>query len=233
MKPDNKDSTGPPADRNADRYRTILLASASPRRLSLLTEWGVEFRVRPATGVDESTARGPADSVARELAFAKAAWSRREEIAQGADESCLWVLGADTVVTIDGETLGKPRDEDHARAMLRRLSGRTHEVVTAVVVIPPSGEAHSEAEASTVLFRDLSTSEIDAYVASGDALGKAGAYGIQTAGRRLVAGFEGCYYTIVGLPMRLALRLLDVDSPPCDCPSRPGQRGVEGCGAVF
>ena len=220
MKPDNQD-------------RAILLASASPRRLSLLTEWRIEFRARPATGVDESAAQGPATAVVRELAMAKAEWSRAEELAEGAAESGLWVLGADTVVTVDDKVLGKPDDDGHARAMLRRLSGRPHEVVTAVAVIPPSGTVGVELESATVFFRDLSDAEIDAYVASGDARGKAGAYGIQSAGGGLVAGFEGCYYTIVGLPMRLVLRMLKIDGAGCDCGERAGQRGVTGCGMGF
>ena len=233
MKPDNEDRSAGVTGPKTDRRREIVLASGSPRRLSLLTQWGVTFRVRPATGVDESLARGPAASVVRDLAFAKAAWSRRQELASGVDEARLWVLGADTVVTIDGDVLGKPRDEDHARAMLKRLSGQAHEVITGVAVIPPSAEPRIEAESTTVLFRDLSSSEIAAYVSSGDAMGKAGAYGIQSAGGQLVEGFKGCYYAIVGLPMRRTLRMLEAEAPLCDCPTHPAQGGARGCGEVF
>jgi len=209
--------------------RTIILASASQRRLDLLWQWGLRPRTLPATGVDEARVRGEARDVAMRLALEKAQWSRGQAISGGQSESDLWVIGADTVVSVDGDVLGKPDNPDHARQMLRRLCGREHEVITAVAVIPPSGSPVVESETSTVIFKELCSAEIEAYVASGDGIGKAGAYGIQSAGARLVAGFRGCYYNIVGLPVKRTLALLEVAQRACDCSERDGWLGGRGC----
>jgi septum formation protein len=209
--------------------RTVILASTSPRRIELLSRCGVRFRALPAA-VDESAVRGEPETVARTLALAKARWSRRRALAEGEEASRLWVLGADTVVELDGEVLGKPADDDDARRILRRLSGRAHEVLTAVAVIGPDGRERVEVEVSEVAFRKLDDAEIDAYVRSGDPGGKAGAYGIQGGGAALVEWFRGCHANVVGLPVRRALRLLGLEPPPCDCAERPGQRGRSGCG---
>lgn len=209
--------------------RTLVLASGSPRRRELLARWGVAFEVLPPHGVDETLARGDPSSVAAELALRKARWSRREALARGADSATLWVVGSDTVVALDGERLGKPTDELHAIGMLRRLSARTHEVCSAVAVLPPQGSPRRAVEISTVTFNPLDETTIKRYVASGDPFGKAGAYGIQSGGEGLVAGFEGCYYGIVGLPVRRTLELLDLEGARCDCELHRLQKGQAGC----
>jgi septum formation protein len=119
------------------------------------------------------------------------------------------VLGADTVVAIDGDALGKPAGPEEARAMLRRLRGRAHEVITGVAVVDArTGRSERTAVTSRVRMADYGESEIDAYVAGGEPLDKAGAYAIQGAGASLVAGLEGSYSNVVGLPLRETARLL-------------------------
>ncbi len=224
----NSRASGAPDSQGDLAAGALVLASASPRRIELLARWGVDCRVVPATGVDESHVTGDARTVAETLAAAKARWTHRRLVDDGEEITRLRVIGADTVVALDGDVLGKPADATDARRMLRRLSGRTHEVITGVAVITPPGRITVESESSPVRFRELEDSEIDAYVASGAAQGKAGAYGIQDAGAALIAGFEGCYYTIVGLPMRRTLRLLGIECD-CDCATHPLCRGGEGC----
>jgi len=152
--------------------------------------------------LDETLAPGPlADAVAR-LALDKA-----QAVAARVGEGI--VLGADTVVTIDGETLGKPADAADARAMLRRLRGREHEVITGVAVVDArSGRAERTAVTSRVRMAAYADGDIEAYVATGEPLDKAGAYAIQGAGGALVAGYEGSYSNVVGLPLAETARLL-------------------------
>jgi len=217
----------------------IILASASARRSSLLREWGIPFRAIAAHGVDESAVTGAAAEVATELARRKAeAVARAIAVGtKGRPGRIYTVIGADTVVELDGATLGKPRDREDARAMLGRLAGRTHRVVTGVAVCRPGMAALVESETSDVMFHALSDSQIDAVLATGDWEGKAGAYGIQSEGRSLVAGFRGCYLNIVGLPMRRVIRLLQASGaasalpeglPDCGCARHPLSRGGEG-----
>ena len=210
---------------------SIVLASVSPRRSSLLREWGIPFRIVPPEGVDEEAVTGEAGDVARELALQKALAA----LAGIAGEDAL-VVGADTVVTVDGEILGKPRDAADARRMLGMLAGRSHRVITGVAVARAGRPAAVEAESSEVLFRPLAPAEIDAYIATGDPEGKAGAYGIQSGGGNLVAGFRGCYLNIVGLPVRRLVAMLRdagaaLPGSPADCACRghPLWRGGEGC----
>jgi nucleoside triphosphate pyrophosphatase len=185
----------------------LILASASPRRRELLERLGLPFEVRPS-GIEEPLAAGvPASTLATTLARAKAA-----DIAdrlRAAGEAAL-VLGADTLVVLDGQPLGKPTSQGDARAMLRALRGRSHEVVTAVVVrdADPAGRELTEAVVSRVLMRDYTDDEIAAYVATGESDDKAGAYAVQGRGGRLVGRVDGCYTNVVGLPLRTTARLL-------------------------
>ena len=185
----------------------LILASASPRRRELLERLGLPFEVRPS-GIEEPLAREvPASTLATTLARAKAA-----DIAdrlRAAGEAAL-VLGADTLVVLDGQPLGKPTSRSDARAMLRALRRRSHEVVTAVALreADPAGRELAEAVVSRVLMRDYTDDEIDAYVASGEPDDKAGAYAVQGRGARLVARVDGCYTNVVGLPLRTTARLL-------------------------
>jgi septum formation protein len=206
--------------------RDLILASASPRRQALLREFGLVYRIVPPAGFDENLDERRPEVLVEHLAEGKAAWSRRRALATGDVTAATWVLGADTVVVFEGEVLGKPDDTKHAAQMLARLAGRTHEVHSGVAVLRPDGTSTRGVVASRVTFKDLGRDAIARYVATGDPLGKAGAYGIQSEGRTLVAGFEGCYYNIVGLPVRLTFQLLELPLPACDCARHALQRGA-------
>jgi septum formation protein len=176
----------------------LVLASASPRRADLLAGVGLRFAVRPSH-IDESPRPGeqPAAMVER-LA---------REKAQAVAHPGELVVGADTTVVVDGHMLGKPADDDEATAMLRRLAGRAHEVLTGVAVVE-DGRVASGVEASRVAFAPLDEEEIAWYVATGEPLDKAGAYAIQGRGGLLVTSVDGNYSNVVGLPLPLVYRLL-------------------------
>lgn len=177
----------------------IVLASASPRRKELLASLGLDFEIVPAD-VDEHR-EGESDP----RVYAEALARRKAQFVAAQRQSGL-VIGADTLVFIDGKILTKPSDEAEAHAMLHRLSGRTHTVVTGVAVVnAETQETVSGFEETKVTFRPLSDAEIRRYVATGEPMDKAGAYGIQGIGALLVARIEGCYPNVVGLPLvRLA-----------------------------
>ena len=186
----------------------LILASASPRRRELLARLDVAFEVRPS-GIEEPLTPGvPASALAMALARAKARDVGDRLRAVG--EAPALVLGADTLVVLDERPLGKPASRDEARAMLRALRGRSHEVVTAVVLrLEVSGGREAMAAVtSRVLMRAYTDREIDAYVATGEPDDKAGAYAVQGAGGALVARVEGCYTNVVGLPLTTTARLL-------------------------
>jgi septum formation protein len=196
----------------------VILASSSPRRRTLLATLGLAFEVVPS-GIDESLLPNlaPAELAAR-LALAKA-----RDVAGRAGPGV--VLGADTLVVLDGRPLGKPASRVDARAMLAALAGRTHEVVTAVAVIGLEGSAQVETVVSQVVMRAYSPDEIEAYVATGESDDKAGGYAVQGDGGHLVAQVEGCYTNVVGLPIGAVTRLLQkagvtVPRPP-PTPSEP------------
>jgi septum formation protein len=177
----------------------LILASSSPRRAEILRDAGIAFEIRD-TQIDEAALPGetPHAMVAR-LAEAKAR-SAAAQMDVGLRE-CI-IVGADTTVELDGEILGKPRDSAHAREMLAKLSGRTHHVVTGIFLLRLSGNATRAAiENSAVTFAPLAENEIDAYVATGEPLGKAGAYAIQGLAGRYIPRIEGCYFNVVGLPL--------------------------------
>jgi len=184
----------------------LILASASPRRAEVLRAAGIAFEVLPRD-VDESPQpnEGPAELVAR-LAEAKV----RSAAACAASRAGPTILvGADTAVVVDAKTLGKPASADDARRMLRLLSGRTHSVVTGLVLLRlPGGESHSEQETTRVTFAPLTDREIEEYVASGEPFDKAGAYAIQGLGGRFVTRVEGCYFNVVGMPLARLYRML-------------------------
>lgn len=179
---------------------TFVLASASPRRAELLRAAGFEFIVDPVD-VDESALPGEhaGDHVVR-LARQKASAGARRHPGRA-------VLGADTVVVLEGRILGKPRDDDEARRMLAALSGRVHHVYTGVAVAR-NGELRDALDISAVSFGPLTTDEIADYVASGEPRDKAGAYAIQGRASRYVERLEGSYSGVVGLPVAVAHRLL-------------------------
>jgi septum formation protein len=177
----------------------LILASQSPRRRELLGCAGIPFEVRPAS-VDEARVgqEDPGEHVCR-LAREKA-----QSVACAPDEI---VLGADTVVVVDGEVLGKPLDREHAARMLRQLSGRAHEVVTGIC-LRTSNRLIVDKESTRVRFVRLPEEEIAAYVASGEPMDKAGAYAIQGLASRFIDRIEGCYCNVVGLPVALVWRHL-------------------------
>ncbi len=196
----------------------VVLASGSPRRKQLLEEAGIKFVVyRPTQEVDESLEpddlKDPASAV-KKLAERKAGAVVQDILATNPTGAGL-VIGADTTVVLDGEMMGKPYSADHAREMLHKLSGRTHEVITGVSVwlmmLGEPTEEHPEGtvsmgfrsfhETSQVTFKELSDEEIKRYVATGETIDKAGAYAIQGKGAALVDHHEGDYNNIVGLPV--------------------------------
>jgi septum formation protein len=185
----------------------LILASASPRRRELLGRLGLPFEVWPS-GVDEVLAPGvPAPALATALARAKAR-DIADRLRATAGAPAL-VLGADTLVVLEGRPLGKPASRDEARTTLRALRGRRHEVVTGVALVEtPGGRETAEAVTSRVLMRSYGDAEIDAYVATGEPDDKAGAYAVQGAGEQLIARVEGCYTNVVGLPLGTTARLL-------------------------
>ena len=180
----------------------IVLASASPRRAELLASAGLPFVVVPSSVVEERLPDEPPDAFVRRLAAAKA-----RDVAAARPDG--FVLAADTDVVLDGDVLGKPRDEDDARAMLARLSGRFHEVVTGYEVYDVAARRADGAVVRTrVEFAALSRGEIDAYVATGEPMGKAGGYAIQGRAAGMVRRIEGSYTNVVGLPLREVLETL-------------------------
>ncbi len=174
---------------------TIVLASASPRRAELLASAGIAFTVVPSTIPEEFLPdETPGDAV-RRLARAKA-----QDVAERTDARFL--VGADTVVVLEGEVMGKPRDGREAEQMLGRLSGRVHEVVTGFEVYDKeTGRAIGEVVTTRVEFKPLHPDEIRAYIATGCPLDKAGAYGIQGRAAYMIMRVEGSYTNVVGLPL--------------------------------
>ncbi|GIW44354.1 MAG: Maf-like protein [Candidatus Binatia bacterium] len=172
----------------------VVLASASPRRRELLASLGVAFLVEPANVEEIPAAHETVESYVRRLAADKA-------VAVSLRHAHSLVLGADTEVELDGTILGKPRDANHAVALLRQLSGRTHRVCTGVCVARRGEVLEAFAVQSLVTFQHLSDAEIRAYVASGEPLDKAGAYGAQGRGRDLIARIEGSLTNVIGLPL--------------------------------
>ncbi len=179
----------------------VILASQSPRRRELLSLIGITHEVQPAHIDETPLERELPTSHSERLAREKATLIARRE--PGA-----LVIGADTVVVIGDTILGKPGDDQDARDMLRRLSGRTHRVYTAVA-IARDGMIDSEVEGVSVTFRELTASHIDAYVATGEPSDKAGAYGIQGYGSTMIDRIEGDFFAVMGLPLRRLVSLVE------------------------
>lgn len=180
----------------------IVLASASPRRRELLRDLKLSFAVEPAQCDEGSVPVTTPEEWVKAVAKAKA-------LDVAVRRSDALVIGADTAVLIDGEILGKPGDAAEARAMLRRLSGRTHRVVTGVALCHlDRGRELVEVEATDVTFGPLTDEQISRYVATGEPMDKAGAYGIQGYGATLVREIRGCYFNVVGLPLFRLARML-------------------------
>lgn len=177
----------------------VILASSSPRRRDLLDLIGVRHEVRPAEADERHLGDEKPAAYAERLARMKAMM-----VAEGNREAL--VIGADTIVVVDGQVLGKPRDTGDASRMLSRLSGRTHVVITGVAV-GLEDRMVSATEEVSVTFRSLSREEIESYVATGEPLDKAGAYGIQGYGATIVRRIDGDYFAVMGLSL---VRLIDL-----------------------
>ena len=186
---------------------TLVLASTSPRRYQILSLLGLPFLMVPPA-YQEVGARRAVPLPAR-LPAEEALYQARQKAA------CLVsrfpdavILGSDTLINLDGRLIGKPSSPNGARAILQRLRGRTHDVITAVCLLSGRGTARRAptvfewVETAHVTMRDFTETELDAYLATGDSLDKAGAYSIQRAGRDLVASLDGDYLAVVGLPLR-------------------------------
>lgn len=173
----------------------VILASASPRRRELLALLWPDFEVQPS-GVDEAPFLGqPPRQMVQSLSRAKA------QAISAAQEGPALVIGADTVVELDGRPLGKPRDRQEAAWMLGQLSGRTHLVHTGVCLCSGQGP-ESFAQTTQVRFARLTAEEIGWYIATGEPFDKAGAYGIQGQASRFIEGIEGDYFNVMGLPVQ-------------------------------
>ena len=181
----------------------LVLASASPRRRELLARAGFEFEVTPADVDERQRDRELPKAYVSRLAFEKA-----ETVAAGLSDGGLQVvLGADTIVVVDGDILSKPRDTQDAREMLRRLSGRSHDVLTGVALLR-GPERRSAVEQTRVSLVELADDVIEWYLTTGEPMDKAGAYGVQGIASQFVERIEGSYTNVVGLPVSVVGRLL-------------------------
>lgn len=183
--------------------RRLILASASPRRRELLAQAGFTFEVRPAH-VNEN-ARPEEDPIAYVVRLAR---DKALAVFAEVNDPDVVVLGADTTVTLDGHILAKPEDAADAARMLRMLSGRTHTVITGVAV-STAQTTEVAAEVTCVQFLTLSDEEIVAYIATGEPMDKAGAYGIQGFAAKWIPRIQGCYFNVVGLPLALVTTMLE------------------------
>lgn len=208
--------------------KRVILASRSPRRRELMGLLGIEFEVIPPPDDLEDSGDGTdPEALTRQRAVTKA-----EAVAAQVPDGI--VIGADTIVRRGAEVFGKPKDPDEATRMLRRLSGRTHEVFSAVAVTLRTGDSlktTSDLGRAEVTFTRLSDREIQSYVETDEPLDKAGAYGIQGRASIFVARVEGCYFTVVGLPISLLARLLRRSGVPIlGEPARIGDAAPSGGG---
>lgn len=201
-----------------DPSADLILASASPRRRELLAQIGIAFRVVVAD-VDETVRHGekPADYVVR-LARAKALEVLRRE------KPGLPVLGSDTSVVLGTDILGKPADRDEARAMLKRLSGNTHEVYSAVAVAVNEDQVYDRLNITRVTFAPLEAEWIESYCDTGDSMDKAGAYGVQGRAAERISRIEGSFSGVMGLPLFETAQLLET----VKCYARPYSVSVDG-----
>ncbi|HHV62811.1 MAG TPA: septum formation inhibitor Maf [Firmicutes bacterium] len=181
------------------KERRLILASASQGRKWVLEQLGLKFDVVPSCVDEERFATADPVELVSKLSLAKG-----KDVAAriGPGEDAL-VIGSDTVVVLDGEIIGKPSDLEDARSMLRKLAGRAHQVISGVAVVETVSRRYQVAyDVTTVRVRDIPPDVIEKYVQTGEPLGKAGAYAIQGRGALIIDGIDGCYFNVVGLPIR-------------------------------
>jgi MAF protein len=210
--------------RRVEKSMRLILASVSPRRRELLRQCGIDCEVQSAN-IEEAWREGETpDGTALRLAREKA-----RDVLRCLKGSDAWILAADTVVADGPAVLGKPRDTTQAGEYLRRLRGREHRVITGVCLLhSPSEKEFTAVETTGVRMREYSPAEMDAYLASGDALDKAGAYAVQDPSFRPVDSMAGCYTNVVGFPM---CRVYDLLEQTGWNPSRPLPEGCRAGGA--
>lgn len=179
----------------------LILASGSPRRRELMERMGLQFEVR-AADADETLVPG----LSAQEQVVRLSRIKAEAVARTLTEEAV-IVAADTVVVLDGIILGKPKDQADAKRMLTAFSGRCHHVLTGLTVLGPKG-VETHCEETEVHFRPLSEGEIDRYIATGEPMDKAGAYGIQGLGSLLVSGIDGDYFNVMGLPVYRLGRIL-------------------------
>ena len=197
----------------------LILASCSPRRKELLSVAGVPFETL-VSDVDE-TCTLPAGQAVAEL-------SARKALAAGSRCPGRFILAADTLVSVDGEKLGKPSDSRDAERMLRLLSGRTHQVWTGVSLLTPSGDLYTESDRSDVTFCSVPEEEIEAYVLSGEPMDKAGAYALQGRASLWISRLEGSYSSVIGLPLHRVRSLLLRGGYPLFPPAEGSEKPRKG-----
>lgn len=189
----------------------LVLASSSPRRKELLAKISTEFKTAaPPEEAEEPISGGGASAAPEEFAK-RNALLKAMAVARTEDGDSI-IIGADTIVVSEGHIMGKPAGAEEAARMLRALSGKTHEVITGIAVTNnATGRTISSFERTEVEFKELSDREIDEYVASGEPIGKAGAYAIQGLASRFIPGIRGCFFNVVGLPVfRLNSMIMEV-----------------------
>ncbi len=187
--------------------RTIVLASASPRRKELMASLQLEFKVLPSDADESVPAEWSPEQVVTELAVRKAEAVRQQALEQWQDAL---IIGSDTIVVLDGRIFGKPVNEADSEDMLMTLQGRTHHVYTGIACVDAAtGHTRTEYSRTAVHMKSLTPQRIKAYVRSGEPADKAGSYAIQGFGSTLVERIEGCYFTVVGLPVPVLSDMLE------------------------
>lgn len=188
----------------------LILASASPRRSALLSQIGLTFEIFPSE-IEEPL---PDKDLSPEKVTQKLAKLKARAVAERYTEGI--IIGADTLVLLKKELLGKPKNREDAKSMLSRLSGKTHRVITGVALIDVKKKTETTwSEVTKVCFRELCADEIDNYIESGEAKDKAGAYGIQGRGAAFVKRIDGCYFNVVGLPLASFVEKLADNTSKC------------------
>jgi len=186
----------------------LVLASASPRRQELIALLGLPYQIIPSLAEEDTPDEWSPVQIVEGLSLRKAL-AVKEQLTKPSDESSI-IVGSDTIVVLNGIVMGKPNDEQEAGRMLEQLAGKTHEVYTGVSCVRVrDGKTVTAHRTTKVRMRSLTSEQISRYVATGEPLDKAGAYGIQEIGSLLVDSIEGCYYNVVGLPISLLANMLE------------------------